>query len=246
MPFPGVSCFCLTFARPKRLLEEAVESFLRQDYAGGKELLVLNDFASQTIRFEHPQVTVVNVTARFRTVGEKRNAAVALCRHDLLAPWDDDDICLPHRLSLSISRYDAQKRFYKPAQCFVLNNGVLNGPKGSGFHASALFHRSLFDEAGGYPHMNSGEDQEFERRFRATADPIEASQTFYVYRWAGTASYHLSGFGRGEDKVGGYAERALAEGRIESGEVRLEPHWQIDYCQFVNEYLAQKALGATP
>src|ERR1035438_5982967 len=120
---------CLTFARPRRLLEEAVYSFLNQGYGGDKELLILNDFNRQIVFVDHPQVTVVNVPARFHTVGEKRNAAAALCRHDLLAVWDDDDIYLPHRLSLSVSMYDENKRFFRPSQAFKLNDGVISGPK---------------------------------------------------------------------------------------------------------------------
>src|SRR5438876_11343843 len=46
-----VSCMCATYNRPPNsqwLLEEAIESFLRQDYAE-KELLVLNDCAGQEL-----------------------------------------------------------------------------------------------------------------------------------------------------------------------------------------------------
>src|ERR1017187_5707985 len=119
MPDPPISCMCLTFGRPQRILEEAVYSFLNQDYAGPKELLILNDFAQQTIFFEHPQVTVVNLSERFGSVGEKRNAAAALCRHDLLAVWDDDDIYLPHRLSFSVSHFHPQRRVVKGTRAFA-------------------------------------------------------------------------------------------------------------------------------
>ena len=37
--YPGVSCICPTYARPD-LLEEAIQSFLLQDYPGPKELIV--------------------------------------------------------------------------------------------------------------------------------------------------------------------------------------------------------------
>jgi len=37
-----VSCQCITYDRVE-LLEEAIESFLRQDYKGEKELVILND-----------------------------------------------------------------------------------------------------------------------------------------------------------------------------------------------------------
>jgi hypothetical protein len=55
---PAVSCFCLTYGRP-RLLEEAIHSFLRQDYAGPKEMIVLNDYADQVLELDHPEVQVI-------------------------------------------------------------------------------------------------------------------------------------------------------------------------------------------
>ena len=112
---PAVSCICPTYGRPA-LLEEAIYCFLQQDYPGPKELIVLNDYAGQTLLFDHPEVRMINLPTRFRTVGEKRNAAVALAAHDLLFVWDDDDIYLPHRLSFSVANFDAQKGFFKPNQ----------------------------------------------------------------------------------------------------------------------------------
>lgn len=240
---------CVTFARPRRLLEEAVYSFLNQDYAGEKELLILNDFDRQTVVFDHPQVTVVNVPSRFHTLGEKRNAAAALCRHDLLAVWDDDDIYLPHRLSLSASMYDEKKRFFNLSRAFSLNDGAISGPKVGPFHSCGIWHRSLFDEVGGYAHMGSGQDKDLTTRFErvigaaTNRSEVQPSQIFYLYRWSGTESYHMSSFGRdgtgkpGNDQVMEYALRELEQGKIQAGEIVLEPHWRVDYCQLVRDYL---------
>src|SRR4051812_36406312 len=107
---PPVSAICLTYGRVS-ILEEAIHSFLLQDYHGPKELLVLNDLASQTLRFEHPDVRVINLPLRFRTVGEKMNAAAALCSHDILFVWDDDDIYLPNRISFSIQKLSETQGF---------------------------------------------------------------------------------------------------------------------------------------
>jgi glycosyltransferase involved in cell wall biosynthesis len=245
---------CLTFGRPQRILEEAVYSFLNQDYRGPKELLILNDFSRQTIVFEHPQVTVVNRPERFGSVGEKRNAAAALSRHDLLAVWDDDDISLPHRLSFSLSRYDEKRRFFKATRAFVLNDGVLSGPSTNQFHAAGMWHRSLFDEVGGYRHMGSGEDTDIEIRFKKVIGRgmnfslIEPQEIYYLYRWHGTHSYHLSGLGRdepgrsGHDKVLEYVLRQLDRGAVRSGEIVLDPRWTCDYSQLVKDYLATNPL----
>jgi hypothetical protein len=59
---PAVSCFCLTYGRPQ-VLEEAIHSFLQQDYAGPKEMIVLNDYADQILAFDHPEVQVINAAA---------------------------------------------------------------------------------------------------------------------------------------------------------------------------------------
>ncbi len=250
MTYPPISCMCLTFGRPQRILEEAVHSFLIQDYPGPKELLILNDFPLQTIVFDHPEVTVVNAPVRFVTLGEKRNAAAALCRHDLLAVWDDDDVYLPHRLSFSLSRYDPRRRFFKPTRAFVLNNGVLSGPRTNRFHSSSLWHRSLFDEVGGYAPIGSGEDADLEDRFKQVIGDgmyygcIQPHEIYYLYRWFGTQSYHLSQFGRdgagpsGNDKVMEYVLRQMERGAIRPGEIVLDPQWTVDYSQLVKDYMA--------
>lgn len=241
---------CPTFGRPQPVIEEAVWSFLNQDYAGDKELLILNDFDRQTIVFDHPQVTVVNVPSRFHSVGEKRNAAAAMCRHDLLAVWDDDDIYLPHRLRFSAGMYKDKKRFFKPSQALVLSNGAIRGPETNLFHSGSLWHRSLFDEVGGYAHMGSGQDRDLEDKFEKVIGAgkdyagIRPSEIYYLYRWSRTQSYHLSRFGRdgagksGNDQVGEYVRGQLERGEIPTGEMVLRPHWCVDYSKLVSDYVA--------
>src|SRR5207248_7600475 len=111
------------------LLEEAIQSFLLQEYPGEKELIVLNDFDQQRLVFDHPEVRILNVPRRFRTLGEKYNAAVALAAHDLLFVWEDDDIYLPHRLAFSVARFDPRKGFFKPGRAWFWNDGRLSGPE---------------------------------------------------------------------------------------------------------------------
>lgn len=238
---------CLTYGRPQRILEEAVQSFLLQDYPGEKQLLILNDFADQSICFDHPQVTIVNVDARFSSLGEKRNRAVELCRHDLIAVWDDDDISLPWRLSFSSSHYDETRRFFKGSHSWVLSNGVLRGPSANRFHSAGMWHRRLFQEAGGYPSMDSGEDAFLEDAFRRIIGtpmnfPIQPEDIYFIYRWGGTGSYHLSGYGRGpagHEGVQEYVERKVKQGAIRTGRIALEPQWNLDYTALVRLFVAE-------
>ena len=251
---PAVSCICLTYGRP-HVLEEGIDSFLRQDYAGRKELIVLNDYAGQTLRFDHPEVQVINCTKRFRTVGEKMNAAVALASHDLLFVWDDDDIYLPHRLRFSIEHFDPQQGFFKPGQAWFWQYGKLGGPtKNSVFHAGSCWSRQLFDDVRGYPAEGTGYDLIFEERLTkhfpgsTKPYPIRPAEIYYIYRWGGTDSYHMSQFGDykagrnvGHAQVESFVQQRASRGEIRQGTIPLQPCWQTDYRQLVTSYLATLA-----
>ena len=246
---PPVSCLCPTYGRPE-LLEEAVYSFLLQDYPGRKELIVLNDYAEQTLVFDHPEVRVINLPLRFRTVGEKRNAAVALASHNLLFVWDDDDIYLPHRLTFSIRHFDPKQGFFKPNKAWVWNDGMLSGPTKNRFHAGSCSSRKLFDGVRGYVADGACDDLGFEQRlaqqFPGSTKPydIKPEEIYYLYRWAGTGSYHFSGFGglkpgenSGDAEVAAYIQQQANRGEIPLGDIPLRPHWKIDYGQLVSDYI---------
>ena len=247
---PAVSCICLTYARPE-LLEEGIDSFLRQDYAGPKELIVLNDYEQQARAGEHPEVRVINLPKRLRTVGEKMNMAVALAAHDLLFVWDDDDIYLPHRLTFSARKFEPEKGFFKPDKAWLWNRGELSGPVENFFHAGSCWSRALFDAVGGYPPEGSGYDQVFETRlgkaFRGAVAPyaaIRPEEIFYIYRWGGIGSYHMSIFGAyrpnaniGHQEVEEYVQQRAQKGAIRQGYIELTPRWKTDYQKLVDDYI---------
>lgn len=238
--YPPVSAICPTYGRP-HLLEEAIYSFLNQDYPGTKELVVLNDFDQQTLVFDHPEVSIINTAERYPSLGEKRNAAIALARHDILMVWDDDDICLPHRISISVDRLrDSCGYFKQGSKTAIMNHGIIDGILDSSFHCSSAFTRELFTRVGGYQMLHRGEDVAFER---AVFDLIgmenivtlhAASEHYYIYRWGGTGSYHASWYenteeASGNQRVASHVRQALMEAQIPQGIVELRPHWAVDY-----------------
>ena len=252
---PDVSCICLTYGRPE-VLEEAIYSFLQQDYAGRKELIVLNDYPVQSLTFDHPDVQVINVSKRFRTVGEKMNAAVALASHDLLFVWDDDDIYLPHRLAFSVSRFEPGKGFFKPDKAWTWDNGKLSSSFKSVFHSGSCWSRGLFDAVKGYVAEGTGYDLVFERALErqfpgsTAVYDISPEEIYYIYRWSGTGSYHMSGFGDyaagqniGHSQVEAFVTQLASHGGIQFGTVPLQPQWKTDYQQLVNELMQSIATS---
>lgn len=233
---PRVSCQCITYGRT-RLLDEAVESFLRQDYQGEKELVILNDLPSLTLECDLPNVKVVNLPERLPTIGEKRNACVALCTGEVIFPWDDDDIHLPHRISYSLQQM-TNRRYFKSAKLWYWRNGEINPvSKQAVAHAMGCWSREFFDEVAGYPPIQSGQDMALEDRFQGPYRTIENTpdaQIYYIYRYPGTGSYHLSAFGYGK----GFSEVAKSVSKQNiGGTYRINPEWRQDYLRMIADVL---------
>ena len=88
---------CGTFRRIA-LLEEAISCFLAQEYDGPKHLVVVNDEPEQTLEFDHPEVTIVNLKQRI-SLEAKRNIAAAerITETDVFFHMDDDDLFASER-----------------------------------------------------------------------------------------------------------------------------------------------------
>jgi glycosyltransferase involved in cell wall biosynthesis len=230
---PLVSCICPTYNRPphyQHLLEEAIASYLRQDFPN-KELIILNDCLGQELIFDGPGVRVVNVPKRFPSIGDKLNAAVSLARGELIAPWDDDDISLPWRLSLSVERL-GDANYFNPRCYWLLDNDGLHVDRSMGYaHNASLFRRAAFERVGGYPSVSLGADAALDAAFSKLADGVDPrrgdkeltrSEWFYIYRW-GVNPVHMSGSGV-EDFYGEVGKLPVVEGSF-----HLSPHWRRDY-----------------
>jgi hypothetical protein len=229
---PKVSCQCITYGRP-HLLNEAVESFLRQDYAGEKELVILNDHPTILVEpFKHPEIKVFNVGARFHSIGEKRNACCALCTGQVIFPWDDDDISLPWRISFTLEQMK-NHHYMKPDRLWYWDKGAVSARKAVA-HAMGAWSRALFDEVRGYPHIQSGQDQAIESLFGATGKrnvvALKTADLFYIYRFPGTGSYHLSAYGYGNGLAD--AEQYVAR-HVKPGRHQICPKWNTNYVSLV-------------
>jgi glycosyltransferase involved in cell wall biosynthesis len=239
----GVSCLCLTYGRPA-LLEEAVESFLRQRWRGPKELLVVNDHPEQELLCDHPEVRVFNFGWRLPNLGSKRNLSVALARYDNLLLWDDDDIHLPWRIEETMRALPA-RHYFKCPEVWRMKGAELEGRVWEGelfYHGACAYTKRLFEESGGYRGFNGGEDQDFEVRLRQ--DPalgpfcrvtrLPPRRLYYVRRW-NHGSYHASGCAA--------LHRVAEAGRKV---YRLRPHWKMDYCKVVRRGIRRAPPAPQP
>jgi hypothetical protein len=247
---PGVTCLCPTYGRPPdrlHVLEEAIESFLRQDYPGPRQLLILNDAVRQWLDFEGgkvpPGTYLVNADHRFPSVGAKMNWLCENAKYDLLLPWDDDDISLPDRISQAVFRL-GNGPYWNPGFHWHLDFDDLQYlPEQSVCgHAASIFRKDAWKKAGKYPADSSnGYDQELNGRLWAlerlpSLRKEHPEEWKYVCCWAGRSPTHISGYGLKADAA--YHNEVAERGRVK-GVWRLRPHWGRDYPAMVARKLEE-------
>jgi len=222
-----LAAICCTYKRPK-LLEEAIECFLRQDYpAALREMIVLDD-AGQYQNQVGDGWRLVSSPVRFRTLGEKRNASAALVSSDVDAycVWDDDDIYLPWHMSAAATALE-RSDFAIPGTVMIDKRTHLERKMNDSlFHGAWSFRRTAFDQVNGYPFIQSGQDQALLKRLKSgklrNADPLKFdTRPSYVYRWFTAHSSHISALGSdGYERLGVYEIELIEE---------LKPRWDRDW-----------------
>lgn len=239
---PKISCYCCTFARP-RVLEEALHSFLEQDYEGEKELVILNDCAEQNLIFDHPEVKIFNVKERIKPLGSKFNKCVSLCTGDIFMPWEDDDIYLPWRMSTTL-KYMHNGLFHTSQGIYEENFKKLIFSSNV-FHCNLAITRENWEKVGGYLNIDKGSvDCSLLSKITTTIKnptvQIKKNEIFYIYRWSQTGSYHASAIAPYEtcdfaEETNKIVQNLKSESRFESGDLNLNPRYKYDYLKFVNQ-----------
>jgi cellulose synthase/poly-beta-1,6-N-acetylglucosamine synthase-like glycosyltransferase len=250
---PIVSCLMPSFNRYPtygHLVEEAAESFLQQDYPE-KELLVCNDTPGQELISQDSRIRVFNLPQRLPHLTDKIQFLIEQACGDLLCRWDDDDISLPWRLSLSVSRlgerleWRADNYWYYP-----IGSQPIEVRRPGNTHTMALWRREVLTIIGGYPAARSGgEDQDFnaaveQAGLSANGEVLPPSEIFYFYRW-GVSPHHLSGAGGGPTRIQQHYER-IGASSIVSSAFEIRPHWRQDYARLAANLCRTNAAASLP
>jgi glycosyltransferase involved in cell wall biosynthesis len=249
MVLPKVSCYCATFGRPWAL-EEAIESFLRQDYPGEKELIILNDYSGHRLLLDDNSqncgVAIHNVDTHIIPLGLKFNSTIDLCSGDVLMPWEDDDIYLPNRISYTIAHM--HNDFFHTRRAFIEHHSNRLAFSENYFHCNLAMSRPLWKSSGGYIQSDKCDlDINFMSRLFAltgeTSQSIADDDVFYIYRWGGSNSYHASGWGstdgiHASKLAEGIVENQRKQGLVVQGDYTLQPRWKYDYANARNIALA--------
>lgn len=248
----GISCICLTYGRVE-FINEALESFLRQDYPKDKcELIIVNDYAAQDLVFPRENVRIFNFMEQFPTIGSKVAYAIKQAKFDIIATFDDDDIALPNHLK-NINKY-----LTEDYDVLHWSKGVYwNEPEVTSIefigNSGFVYRKSAVEKIGGIPNENAGYDTTLSDRLHTLGRTVFASppldEVSWFYRWGFTtrSCYHQSGLGYDDAsrfpnilvRHAAHIEELRKQGLISTGEVVLNPMWLMDYEQQLKDYITK-------
>lgn len=229
-----ISVLTLTYQR-HFILEEAIESFLRQDFKGESEMLIVNDSPKVEYILDNPKIRIINLKERFPSVGQKLRFGFSKCKYDYIYRLDDDDLMAPWALShtwediASHPGYEIYRSnghyFFEHNKFKEISGNVNNGNVYTKKYLSRIE----------IPDSSFGEDYAMTFSFNAKIYESDRKQKTMIYRW-GMNTYHISGMGDiSSENMKEWTDRivdSVAKERntgVEEGKLVLHPHFNEDY-----------------
>ena len=248
MNSPLISAKCITYGRVE-MLEESLHSFLQQDYPN-KEMIIVNDYPLQKLMFDHPQVKIINLDYTFSNIGLKENFATELCKGEIVCQWDDDDVALPNHLN-NVAKFIGDNNIIHWKTGVLYNEPDITDVTWIG-NSGIAFTKKAWEAAGKHPLENAGYDMTFVEKIhnlnhsKKVFAEMPKEEASWFYMWGGRG-YHMSG--QGTDKPGQvnviqrhslHIANLKQQGKIPTGNVVLNPHWNHDYSKMLVDFLARQ------
>lgn len=219
-----ISVLTITYKRP-HLLEEAIESFLRQGGIKHAEMVIVNDNPEVSYVYDHPQIKIFNVKERFPSIASKLKWGFEQCTHNFIYRLDDDDLLAPnalHNAAVTIIEETLDYEIYRSKDHYFFVNNKFD-KKSSNINNGNIYTKKYLDRIV-WPDKSGDEDVYI--TFTQKATVCDKVPTSMIYRW-GMNTLHISGMGiQPNEVVLAMADQMLKE---ESGVVQLNPHFDNDY-----------------
>lgn len=219
-----ISVLTITYKRHK-LLEEAIESFLKQELPPECEMVIINDNPDVDYVFDHPNVRIINHKERFPSISAKLEWGYKQCKYDYIYRLDDDDLLTPWALKsvkIDIDTNPGFEIYRSEGMYFFLNNKFEK--QSSNINNGNVYTKAYFDRIK-FPDKSGNEDDDITFHHNARIYESKLKHTM-IYRW-GMGTFHISGLGIQPNQVIlDHADRVLDNTK---GIINLHPHFNNDY-----------------
>lgn len=219
-----ISVLTLTYKR-KHLLEEAIESFLKQLSFSNCEMVIINDCPDIKYIFEHPQIKIINCKERFPSIASKLEWGYKQCTNDYIYRLDDDDL-LAHwalnNVKIDIKTNPGYEIYRSEGMYFFQDNKFIK--ESSNINNGNVYTKDYLDRIK-FPDKSGDEDNYITFGHNARIYESKLKHTM-IYRWGGNTN-HISGYGiQSNEFILQASDNLLKE---EKGTYNLHPHFNNDY-----------------
>ena len=224
-----ISVITLTYQR-HHILEEAIQSFLEQDYMGEKEMVIVNDSDKVEYRYEHPEIKIYNIKERFSSIGKKLEWGMKQCKGEFIYRLDDDDLMTPYALTLIQSYIDENPDYdvYRCRAHYFFQDNEYKGIGGS-VNNGNCYTREYIEQLD-IPDKSIGEDRDITLPPTAKIYSGDKGKFNMIYRW-GMGTIHISGMGNVSNEE---VYKRVDDFYTETGVIELNPHFKHDYYKILN------------
>ena len=242
------SIICPTYKRIN-LLEESLYSVLNQSFKN-YELIIINDNPLQKIYFNHPQVRIINLDNKFKSIGQKRNFGTENSRGDLIIQLDDDDFFLPDYLgNIAEAIKDCDLLSIQKPILYFDNKRIILPPRP--FTNTFVYKRATIGNLFKYEHINFDELTPFYHKAitsyigKSRFMQLKSNQNGYVYRQLPNDKRKYSLV-----RIGGKSleeqDRMLCDINDYVGNIQLFPKWAYNYTDIIKNNIIEEKNEINP
>lgn len=218
----AITCICIATGRLERL-RESIASFMSQNYAGEKQLIVFNVCHRQQLHGELPDVVFANAKQQMMPMRAK-NLSVENAKHDIIVMWSEYDYYLPNHLQRIEDNMANRDWIWFDHEFVSESRRHLKEINGS--ESVFAFRRSAWKSAGGFTSgINGADDRNFVSRITARTNgariPTPPSEITFI-------------------RIGNEMQRKSWTPSVKSGSIKVEPSTTRDYVVQVREHISGK------
>ena len=220
-----ISILTLTYQRHK-ILEEAIQSYLEQDFNGESEMVIINDSPDVEYVYNHPNIKIINCKERFKSISSKIEFGYKQCKYDYIYRLDDDDLLTPWALSLTEEyiKENSEYEIYRSRKNYLFTDNKYVELFES-INTGNVFTRKYLDRIV-FPNRSGNEDESIVFGNNAKIITLDKGKYTMIYRW-GNFTYHISAMGIKENEE--ILSLTDKEVKNENGIIKLNPHFENDY-----------------
>lgn len=218
-----ISVLTITYKR-HHLLEEAIESFLRQTNSFTYEMVIVNDNPEVDYVFDHPLVKIINHKERFPSIAAKLKWGAEQCKYEYIYRLDDDDLLGPnglYRVGNAITEHSGFEIYRSNSHYFFQDNKFKNlsdNVNNGNIYSKSYLNRITWPDKSG--------DEDADITFHHNASIYTINKPTMIYRW-GMNTFHISGMGKQSNNVIlEQADKALSDLK---GTIYLSPNFKDNY-----------------